>query len=417
MMDRPIEKKLWTPKRIVYVSAGAVFIIFVIYSIFAMSGGPKLNVKSERLTISTVIHDDFQERLSTTGSVIPLNTYYLDAVEEGRVDNVYLEAGAFVKKGDVILELVNTKLLMDIMYREAETFQQSNNLRNTRLNMERNGLEMKRELLDLEHRIKQQRRIVETNVSLETKNLISDREFEESKDELDYLIKKLELTKLTNVQDSTFRTNQLEQLEISLTRMEMNLEIVKKNLDNLIIKAPISGHLTALNTEVGQLKKKGERLGQIDVLDGFKMRVPVDEYYISRIALGQSGSFEFNDNEYKLMITKIYPEVVHGRFMVDLEFAQDVPEGIRRGQTFRVRLELSELSQAILLANGSHYQTTGGRWIYVLDDSGTRAHRREIHLGRQNSDFYEVLDGLEPGERVIVSTYETFGDAEHLILK
>ena len=376
-----------------------------------------MNIDSETIMISEVVLDEFQERISATGTIVPINTYYLDAVVGGSVDKVYLEAGAFVEKGDVILELVNTKLLMDIMYREAEIFQQSNNLRNTRLSMERYSLDMKRELLELEHKIRQQRRVVETNVSLAEKNLISEREFEESKDELEYLIKKLELTRLTQVQDSTYRVNQIEQLETSLERMEANLEIVKKNLDNLVIAAPVSGHLTSLNAEVGQLKQQGERLGQIDILDGFKMRVPIDEYYISRIELRQRGSFEFNGNEYRMIISKIYPEVVQGRFTVDLEFEEDEPKEIRRGQSFRVRIEMSELSEAVLLPNGGHYQSTGGRWIYVLNSEGTRARRRDIHIGRQNSEYYEVLDGLEPGERVIISSYESFGEAEQLIIQ
>lgn len=417
MVDRIIEKKRWTPRRIAYLAGGTALAVIVIYSIFAAGRGPRLNVQSDRLRVSTVILDEFQEFIPLNGTVVPINTYYLDAIEGGSVDTVCVEAGTFVEKGEVLLRLVNTNLLMDVMYREAEIFQQSNNLRNTRLSMERNSLEMKRELLELEHMIKQQRRVLETNTQLAEKSLISQREFDESKDELDYLMKKLELSRKTQEQDSIFRDNQIEQLEASLERMEANLEIVKRNMENLVIRAPVSGHLTALNAEVGESKSRGERLGQIDILDGFKVRVPVDEHYITRVDLGQRGSFEFGDREYGLTVTKIYPEVLDGRFNIDMGFEGAEPEGIRRGQSLRVRLELGELGEAVLLANGGFYQTTGGRWVYVLDDSGAEARRRRIHIGRQNSEYYEVLDGLEPGERVIVSSYDGFGDAERLVLE
>jgi HlyD family secretion protein len=303
------------------------------------------------------------------------------------------------------------------MYREAEIFQQSNNLRNTRLSMERNALEMQREVLDLEYKISQQKRIVASNISLAEKNLISDREFEESKDELTYLQRKLELTKQTQQQDSTFRTIQIGQLEVSLARMEANLSIVKQNMENLVIRAPVSGHLTSLNAEVGESKQRGERLGQIDILDGFKVRVPIDEHYITRIDIGQEAAFTLSDETFRVVIRKIYPAVLNGRFTVDMHFDQNEPADMRRGQTLRLKLELGDLSAATLLPTGGFFQATGGRWVYVLNDSGTEARRRMIHLGRQNTEYYEVLDGLTPGERVIVSSYDTYGDVDRLVLK
>jgi HlyD family secretion protein len=417
MVDRPIVKKRWTPKRIASVVCAVVVSLIIVYSLLFIGRGSRLNVKAERLQISIVTVGEFQEYVPFTGTVIPISTHYLDAVEGGRVDTVYLEAGTFVKKGDCILELVNTNLLMDVMYREAEIFQQSNNLRNTRLSMQKQSLEVQRELLELEHAIRMQRRIVESNTSLAEKNLISSREFEESKDELDYLVRKLKLTRETQRQDSTFRSNQIRQLEASLERMETNLGLVKRNMENLIIKAPASGHLTSLNAEIGESKRRGERLGQIDILDGFKVRVPIDEYYISRITTGLEGTFVFSGQAYTVTIAKIYPEVVEGRFEVDMIFKGVEPEGIRRGQTLRIKLELGELSEAVLLENGGFYQSTGGRWVYVLDGSERKALKREVHLGRQNIEYFEVLDGLEPGERVIVSSYETFGEADRLVLK
>jgi HlyD family secretion protein len=204
---------------------------------------------------------------------------------------------------------------------------------------------------------------------------------------------------------------------MSLTRMEGNLEIVRQNMGNLIIKAPVTGHLTSLNAEIGESKTRGERLGQIDILDGFKVRVSIDEHYIARVNTGQKGSFTFSGESYKLSIDKVYPEVLNGRFEVDMIFEGEEPAGIRRGQTLRIRLELGDLSEATLLATGGFYQKTGGRWVYVIDQSGGTARKRQIQLGRENTMFYEVLEGLQPGESVITSSYDNFGEVDILILK
>lgn len=417
MVDRIIEKKHWTPKRIIMIAGGCIIAALVIYGAINARRGTGLNVKSSRIRIATVTEGDFQEFIPVTGTVIPVNTYYLDAVEGGRVDTVYLEAGSYIVEGEKIIRLANTNLLMDVMYREAEIFQQSNNLRNTRLSMERHSLDIKREILDLQHRIRQQRRIVESNVTLARKKLISEREYQEAGDDLEYLERKLELTIETQSQDSIFRMAQINNLEASLARMQKNLEIVKKNMENLVIKAPVSGHLTTLNAEVGESKQRGERLGQIDILDGFKVRVPVDEHYITRVNTGQKGTFTLSGREFTLFISKIYPTVAEGHFNVDMAFRGEEPEDIRRGQTLRLRLELGDLSRAVLLPSGGFFQATGGRWVYVLNETGEEAIRRDVHLGRHNTEYYEVLEGIEPGERVIISSYNNYGNAERLILK
>ncbi|MBU8920226.1 MAG: HlyD family efflux transporter periplasmic adaptor subunit [Bacteroidales bacterium] len=416
-MDKKIEKKKWTPKKIAYMAGGLLLAIFILYSIIFGSRDSKLNVKSERITISEVSLGEFQEFIAVTGSIVPIKTHFLDAVEGGRVDTVFVEAGSFVKAGEPIIKLANTNLLLDIMFREAELFQQSNNLRNTKLDMARNSLQMRRQLLDLKNQIRGQKRINDSNEILAEKQLISTREYEESQDELDYLNSSLELTMEMNHQDSLFRVAQIEQLEMSLSRMEGNLDIVRQNMENLIIKAPVTGHLTSLNAEIGESKARGERLGQIDILDGFKVRVSIDEHYIARVNTGQRGSFTFSGESYKLSIDKVYPEVLNGRFEVDMLFVADEPGGIRRGQTLRIRLELGDLSEATLLATGGFYQKTGGRWVYVIDRSGDTASKRQIQIGRENTMFYEVLEGLQPGERVITSSYDNFGDVDILILK
>ncbi|MBN2412939.1 efflux RND transporter periplasmic adaptor subunit [candidate division KSB1 bacterium] len=416
-MDKIIEKKKWPPKKIVLLSLSGVFVIFILYNLILADHSSKLNVETERLTVSTVTRDVFQEFIPVTGTVIPIKTVYLDAIEGGRVEKRYLEAGTFVQKGDSILTLANTDLVMNIMYREAELFEQSNNLRNTRLAMEQHRLNLQAQLIELNYEIRQQKRNYERSQELVERKLISLKEFEEARDRYDYLVNKREITLETHKQDSLYRIAQVEQLEASLHRMQDNLEIVRKNMENLTLKAPITGQLTSLNAEIGESKSRGERLGQIDVLDGFKIRVQVDEHYIARIQPGQTGEFNFAGDTYKLIIKKIFPEVKEGRFEVDMEFTDGEPEGIRRGQTTHIRLALGDLSEAILLATGGFYSSTGGQWVYVVDENGNTARKRQIRIGRQNTQNYEILEGLNPGERVITSSYDNYGDIDVLVMK
>jgi len=416
-MDRIIKKKKWPARKIVWVSLTGIFIILVGYNLIFGDRSSKLNVKTERISIATVRTGEFQEFIPVTGNIIPIKTIYLDAVEGGWVEKIYLEAGSVVEKGDKILKLANTDLFLNIMNREAELFQQSNNLRNTRLAMEQNSLQVKAQLLELDLNMKKQKRIYENSKELRKQNLISEIESQEAKDNYDYLVDTRELTLQSHHQDSIFRAVQIDQLEASLQRMQDNLEIVKQNMDNLVVKAPVSGHLTSLNAEIGESKTRGERFGQIDVLDGFKVRAPIDEHYISRIDVGLVGHFTFAGDTFDLVIKKVYPEVLDGRFQVDMEFVNEHPQGIRRGQTLHIRLALGDLSEAVLLDRGGFYQKTGGQWVFVVDETDQIAVKRDISIGRQNPDVYEVLSGLQPGEKVITSPYDNYGKADKLILK
>lgn len=415
-MDRKLEKKKWPPKKIAGIAGGTLLGLFIIYQIAFSDSSSRLKVSTERLVVSVVKRGEFQEFIPVIGTVIPIKTIYLDAIEGGSVEHLFLEAGSYVEQGDPILRLANTNLLLDIMYREAELFQQSNNLRNTRLAMEEKRLDLKAQLIELDYRIKQSRRDYNTQKELADKSLIAQQQFEAAEDEYNYLLATRELTLESHKQDSIFREVQLTQLEESLVRMEANLEVVKQNLDNLTIKAPVSGQLTSLNAEIGESKTRGERLGQIDVLDGFKLRVDIDEYYISRVSIGQQGTFTFAGKEYMLQVSKVYPEVINGRFEVDMEFTGEEPEGIRRGQSQHIRLELGDPAEALLLARGGFFQKTGGQWVYLLDESGNLAVKQPIRLGRQNTDVFEVLEGLKPGDQVITSSYDTFGDIDKLVL-
>ena len=416
-MDRPIEKKKWPPKKIATLSIVGIFVSVVVYSFIFGDSRSKLNVNPERITIATVKKGAFQEFIPVIGNVLPIKTIYLDAMEGGRVEKIYLEAGSLVHEGDKILRLANTNLLLDIMYREAQFFEQSNNLRNTRLAMEQRRLTLRRELVELDYQIQQQKRTYERNTELAKKDLISQQEYEQAKDEYEYLLKRKELTLETQKQDATFRRVQIEQLEASVQRMQTNLGMVKQKLENLVIRAPISGQLTSLHAEIGESKSPGERLGKIDVLEGFKVRAGIDEHYNARIETCRTGTFDLAGPTYQLIVKKSYPEVREGRFEVDMEFDGASPQGIRRGQTLHIRLELGDLSEAVLLPRGGFYQKTGGQWVYVLEPSGAYATKRPIRLGRQNPQVFEVLEGLEPGERVITSTYDGFGEIDKLILK
>jgi HlyD family secretion protein len=416
-MDRKIEKKWWSRKRIIQLSSATIFLFFIIYILLFTDASSRLNVSSERITISEVFKGPFQVYIPLSGTVLPIKTVYLDAIEGGRVEKVVREAGSFVNKGDTILHLTNTNLLMNIMNREAELFEQRNNLRNSRLQMERNSLTLEAELAELDYQISVAERKYNRNKTLLDRKLISEEEFEDSRDKYEYLNKERDLTVKTQYQDSIFRSQQIHMLEQSVDRIQTNLGFVRQNLENLVLRAPVSGQLTSLDADIGQSKREGERLGQIDILDGFKVRADIDEYYIGRLEVGLPGNFDLDGSTYRLKVTKIYPEVRDGRFAVDMEFIGLPPEDIRRGQTVHIRLALGDLSECLQLPRGGFYQNTGGNWAYVLDESGDVAVKREIRLGRMNPKVFEILEGLSAGEKVITSSYDNFGDVDKIVLK
>jgi len=416
-MDRIIEKKKWPLKKVIWLVLGTIFVLLVIYNLIWGDHTAKFNVQKERITIETVQKDYFQDYITQTGTVEPISTIYLDAMEGGRVEELVTEEGTMVKKGDVILRLSNTNLHLDIMNREANLAEQMNELRNTRLSMEQNKLSLKKQLLDLDYQLGVQEREYLNGQNLFDKDYISEKEFAEIKEKFDYLVQTRELVIENQKADSLFREIQVTQLENSVTQMQENLNFVRQKLENLNVKAPISGLLVSVNAEIGEAISTGQRLGQIHVLDEFKIRLEIDEHYISRITPHLVGEFDFAGNTYALRIKKIYPEVRNGRFDVDLVFTSEVPANIRTGQTFRVKLELGQPEIAVLLTRGGFYQSSGGQYIFVLDSAEKFAVKRDIRLGRMNPKYYEVLEGLEPGEKVIVSSYENFGKAEKLILK
>ena len=416
-MDRKIEKKTWTWQRIVIIVAVVGIAAYLISTMVKSAGTSKLNVQAERLLLDTIKTDVFQEYIPVTGVVEPIKTIYLDAVEGGKVEERLVEDGAMVKKGQMILRLSNPDLMSNFLNQEANIISQINQIRNTSLLMEQQSLNLKEQSLNVLYQIDLTSKRLVRNKQLYASNVIAKVDLEEMEDEYENLLRRSDLLKRTIAKDSAYQALQQSQMESSLDLMQRNLEITRQSLENLVIKAPIDGQLSGLNLEIGELVTEGENIATLDNLENFKIQVRVDEYYISRVFLNQEGSFQFAGKWYNLRIAKIYPQVTNGAFLVDMVFTDETPSGIKRGQSVSVKLELSAEERVMLIARGGFYQTTGGNWVYVIDPSTGNARKRNIRLNRQNPNYYEVTNGLEEGEAVIVSSYENFGDKDELILK
>ena len=394
-----------------------LFVSFVLYNFIFADKRSKLNVELDKITVATVKNGSFQEFIPVTGNILPSQTYYLDAIEGGIVKRIVRESGAMVEKGDVIMELSNSNLQLNVLTQESQLYEQINNLRQTRLLLDQNDLTQQAQLAEIDYQLGLLKPQYERFKQLFEKKLISQREFEEVAENYEYNVKRRKLTYTSYRNDSINRVFQLRQLRDSENRMMRSLEGVGNIMDNMVVRAPSAGQLSAPQLEIGQSVNVGQRLGQVDGLDSFKARVSIDELYLPRVDIGQTGTFDFAGGNYKLQITKVYPTITDGRFEVDMEFVGEVPAGIRRGQTLRIRLELGNPGQALLLPMGGFYQETGGNWVFVLNADGSSASRKSIRLGRKNPEYFEVLDGLSPGERVITSSYTNFGDNEVLVLK
>jgi HlyD family secretion protein len=416
-MDVIIKKKKWTPKKIMLLAGSALLVVLVVSSILSSNGAAKLNVDNQRITISQVTKGNFQEFIPIDGVVQPIKTIYLDATEGGTVQHILVEDGATLRQGQPILTLANTDLQLEMVNRETAVFDLINNLQHTRNLMQQNRIQQLNQLADIEYNLIEAKRVYDMNRQLFQDKVIPRQDYQQSKNNYDYQVRKRSLTKQTLRQDSISMAHQVQQMQESVTRMKANLALMRKKMDDLTIKAPVSGQITSLNAEIGESKGRGQRIGQIDVLNGFKVRANIDEHYISRIFAGQQGEFTFNDQRYELRVKKIFTQVTNGQFQVDLEFAQATPKGIRRGQTLQVRLALSDQTQAVLVPKGGFYQKTGGNWIFKVDANGNKAFRTDIRLGRQNPEYYEVLEGLEPGDQVVTSSYDNYEDMGELVIK
>lgn len=416
-VDRVIEKKKWSTGRILGLAGIAAVVVLVISAFYLTSGNSKLNVEVEKITVSDVKKGAFQEFIPVNGIVMPLTTIYLDAAEGGRVEEIYAEDGSFLKKGQPILRLSNSDLELNLANQETAVFDVLTQMQNTRNNSEQNTIRQLNQLAEVENALAEAERLYKLNRDLYKEKAIGSQEFKSSENNYRYQQRRLKLTRETLQNDSASGRLQVSQMQESYSRMQNALSLMRRKVGDLIVRAPVDGQITSLDAEIGQSKNKGERLGQVDVVTGYKVRADIDEHYITRIFNGLAGLFTLGGKEYRLRVRKIYTQVNNGRFQVDLEFLGAVPEGIRRGQSLQVRLSLSDETQAVLVPKGGFYQQTGGNWIFKLNKDGSRAYKAEIQLGRQNPDYYEVLKGLEPGDRVVTSSYENYGTNEELVLR
>lgn len=415
-MDRVIAKKTWTTKRILTILGVIGIIALIGASYFATSGKAKLNVDKERITISEVKEGTFQETIPVNGVVLPITSIYLDAQEGGRVEEKYVEDGAIMKKGEPILRLSNTDLLMTLMSQQNTVYNTLTQMQINSNNAQQNTVMKLNQMADVESQLKEAERLYKLNKELYEQKVIGSQEFQQSEINYKYLQDKQKLTVQILEQDSISRLQQSKQDKQSYAGSQNALTIMQKKVGDLIVRAPVDGQLTSLDAEIGQNKNKGERLGQLDVLSGFKVRIDVDEHYISRIYPGQRGRFTFADSTYQMEIKKVYTQVTGGRFQVDMEFVGKAPKGIRRGQSLQTLLALSDERKSLLLSRGGFYQKTGGNWIFKVSDDGKRAYKVDIRLGNQNQDYYEVLEGLKPGDKIVTSSYENYGNMEELVI-
>ncbi|OQX80965.1 MAG: hypothetical protein B6D61_01235 [Bacteroidetes bacterium 4484_249] len=416
-MDKVIEKKKWTTKKILNIAGISIFVIFILYLLFFRDKRSKLYVDKSQITIATVLTDKFQEFIPVDGVVFPRNTIYIDAVQGGFVEKVYVEDGAILKKGDTILKLSNANMELGLMEQETRIFEAINNLQNTKISLEQNKFYRQKEIVDLEYQIDQARRDFNRKEKLYNDSVISVKEYEDAKRENDFTLKQLDISLKLKKLDSISAANRSRQINITMNRMQDNLDMLRANLENLYIKAPTDGQLSSFSVEIGETKSSGEHLGQIDMKDGFKLKANIDERYISRVYIGQEAEFDFAGKTYLLSIKKIYTDVTNGSFQVDLFFEGEEPAQIKRGQTLQMRLKFSSATDAVIVKRGGFFQETGGNWIYIVDVSGEFATKRKIRIGRQNTNFYEVMEGLEPGEQVIISSYDAFGGKDKLVFK
>ncbi len=417
-MDRVIEKtktqrllRYWP-----YMAGGCFLLVLVLWLLFG-NHASTLKVNQDELTISNVQHAEFKDYVRTNGHVMPIQVVQISPEEGGIVMEKVAEEGTMVHKGDVIVRLSNSSLDLQILNAEAELAEKQNMLRNTQVTMEQDRLNNQTEKAQLDMDIRRLQRTYEQNKRLYQEKLSSKEDFLKSQEDYQLSAKKRSLVAKRLKQDSIYRTVQMDQMEDNLQNMRNNVVMVRQRKDKLEIRSAIDGELGLLEVELGQSIAAGQKIGQLNDLSDYKVQAEIDEHYIDRVRQGLVGTFTRGDKQYQLQVRKVYPEVRSGKFRCDFIFKGERPENIRSGQTYYIDLELGQPEQAIMIPRGTFFQTTGGQWIFVLDKSGKKAYRRNIRVGRQNPQYYEVLEGLEPGERVVTSGYEAFKDKEVLIIK
>ena len=418
-MDKVIEKKkgiaaAFTKKSVKWWALGA-FVILVV--VLLLTGRRSvLRVDGSTILTGTARQGEFNDYIRVSGQVQPMTTVQLSPTEGGNVKRIVVEEGSHVNEGDVIVVLGNENLDMQILNSEAELAEKENILRNTMISMEQQKLSVRQEKLSLQIEVRRARRAYEQNKALYEEKLIAKEEYLKASEDYELAKDKLELVTDRERQDSLYRSVQIAQMHESLENMRLNMNMIRRRKENLSVKAPISGELGLLDVELGQSVAAGAKIGQINNLDSYKIEAQIDEHYIDRVAPGLEATFERQNEKYSSVIRKVYPEVRDGKFKADFRFEGQQPENIRTGQTYYLNLQLGQSAEAILIPRGSFYQNTGGKWVYVLNADGTKATKRSVRIGRQNPQYYEVLEGLAPGDKVIISSYDSFGDKDELLI-
>ena len=417
-MDKIIEKK--TGWRVAFTKKalpwwlGALLLVFVIYLI-ARPNNKTLRVDKDTVTISNAVKGEFNDYIRISGRVQPMTTIQLSPQEGGIVEKILIEEGSPVKAGDAILILNNDNLDLQILNSEAELAEKENILRNTQIQMEQQKLDVRQNVLEYGTNVERLRRAYEQQKALYEDKLIAKEEYLKAEEDYQLALQKYNLMTERSRQDSLYRGTQIDRMEESLENMQLNMQMIRRRKSNLIVKAPIDGELGLLDVVLGQSIAAGTKIGQINSVGTYKVEAQIDEHYIDRVVAGLSATFERQGETYSTVIRKVYPEVRDGKFKADFKFDGEQPDNIRAGQTYYLNLQLGQPEEAVIIPRGTFYQKTGGKWIYVVNKDGNKAVKREIRIGRQNPQYYEVLEGLEPGERVITSGYDTYGDSDVLV--
>ncbi len=416
-MDIVIEKRKGIRKKHIPYIAGGLFLLLMVLWLLLGDHSAKLNVEKNKLSIDSVTKGQFNDYVRISGRVMPINTVQVSAIEGGTVAEKLVEEGSVVNKGDIIVRLTNPLLSLNILDSEAQLAEKQNFLRNTQVSMEQEKLNLKKEKLQLDLDVARKKRKSEQYSKLYDENLTSKEEYLQAKEDYEFAIAGRTLVVERQKQDSIYRGIQIKQMEESLGNIRKNLLLVRQRVESLNVRAQVSGQVGELGVEIGQSVVAGEKIGQISVLSDYKIEASIDEHYIDRVRQGLDAEFERQDKNFALQVKKVFPEVREKMFKTDFVFVGERPDNIRAGQTYYINLQLGQPSETLLLPRGSFYQTTAGQWIFVVSADGKQAVRRKISIGRQNPQFYEVLSGLEPGEKVITSGYDTFGDSQVLIIK
>ena len=417
-MDKIIEKK--TGWRVAFTKKalpwwlGALLLVFVIYLI-ARPNNKTLRVDKDTVTISSAVKGEFNDYIRISGRVQPMTTIQLSPQEGGIVEKILIEEGSPVKAGDTILILNNDNLDLQILNSEAELAEKENILRNTQIQMEQQKLDVRQNVLEYGTNVERLRRAYEQQKALYEDKLIAKEEYLKAEEDYQLALQKYNLMTERSRQDSLYRGTQIDRMEESLENMQLNMSMIRKRKSNLIVKASIDGELGLLDVVLGQSIAAGTKIGQINSIGLYKVEAQIDEHYIDRVVAGLEATFERQGETYSTVIRKVYPEVRDGKFKANFKFDGEQPDNIRSGQTYYLNLQLGQPEETVIIPRGTFYQKTGGKWIYVVNKEGTKAVKREIRIGRQNPQYYEVLEGLEPGERVITSGYDTYGDSDVLV--